>query len=191
MQNNRKTSLLSLYLTFFRIGLMTFGGGYAILPILQKEIVEKNAWCNEDEILDYFAVGQCTPGIIAVNTSTFVGYKCRGILGGIIATLGFVTPSIIIIIALASVLASCKDRPLIMHAFAGVRVAVCALITTSVIKLAKKSLVDVPTIILSALTLVLMVAFSPSPIIFVAVGIIWGLVFSALKEHRRSKKTSC
>ena len=89
--------LLKLFLAFAKIGAVTFGGGYAMLPILQRDIVAKHKWATEDELLDYFAIGQCTPGVIAVNTATFVGYKNKGILGGIFATLGVVFPSIVII----------------------------------------------------------------------------------------------
>ena len=93
-----------LFLTFAKIGGFTFGGGYAMLPIMQKELVEKKDWTTNEELLNYYAVGQCTPGIIAVNVSTFVGYQKKGILGSIFSTLGVVTPSIIIIILIASFL---------------------------------------------------------------------------------------
>jgi chromate transporter len=187
MAQTEKPSLFELFLTFAKIGVMTFGGGYAMLPMLQREIVEKKKWCSEDDLLDYFAVGQCTPGIIAVNTATFIGYRTRGNLGGVIATLGIVFPSLVIITCLASVLEIYGDNPYVVKAFAGVRVAVSALITLSVIKLAKKSVVDVPTGILSALTLLLMLLFNLSPVIFVFVGIAWGIVFSLLTERRRGK----
>ena len=92
--------LFDLFRAFFTIGALTFGGGYAMLPMLEREIVVKHKWCKQEDLLNYFAIGQCTPGIIAVNTATFVGYKVKGIIGGIIATLGVVTPSIVIIILL-------------------------------------------------------------------------------------------
>ena len=93
---------LDLYLTFARIGVCTFGGGYAMLPILQREVVENRRWTTEDELMDYYAIGQCTPGVIAVNTATFIGYKTHGILGGIAATAGMITPSLIIITIIAA-----------------------------------------------------------------------------------------
>ena len=93
--------MLSLCLTFAKVGVMTFGGGYAMLPILQREVVENKGWATDEELTDYFAIGQCTPGVIAVNTATFIGQKRRGIIGGIVATLGVVFPSLIIIAALA------------------------------------------------------------------------------------------
>ena len=94
--------LIHLFMAFARIGAFTFGGGYAMLPMLQKEVVEKYHWATEDEIMDYYAIGQCTPGIIAVNTATFVGYKTAGIPGADLATLGMITPSIIIITVIAA-----------------------------------------------------------------------------------------
>ena len=95
---------LELFLTFAKVGVMTFGGGYAMLPILQREVVDNKKWATEEEIMDYFAIGQCTPGIIAVNTATFIGQKYKGVLGGIIATLGVAFPSLIIISLLAGII---------------------------------------------------------------------------------------
>ena len=131
---------LDLFLTFARIGGLTFGGGMAMLPILQREVVEKKGWATDDELTDYYAIGQCTPGIIAVNTATFIGYKHKGIWGGICATLGVVFPSLIIITLLAAFLSSFADIPVVQHALAGVNACVVALIATSVIKLGKSSL---------------------------------------------------
>ena len=95
---------IDLVVTFFKIGIMTFGGGYAMLPMIQREVVEKRGWATEEEILNYYAIGQCTPGVIAVNTATFIGDKRKGILGGFLATLGVVMPSLIIISVIAAVL---------------------------------------------------------------------------------------
>lgn len=131
--------LWELFSAFFAIGAMTFGGGYAMLPMLEREIVQKHKWATQEEILNYFAIGQCTPGIIAVNTATFVGYKTKKVLGGICATLGVVAPSVLIITVIAMVLQNFMDIQWVQHAFAGIRVAVCALITASVIKLLKSN----------------------------------------------------
>jgi Chromate transport protein ChrA len=184
----KKESLWTLFFTFMKIGVMTFGGGYAMLPLLQREVVTNHNWCSDSDILDYFAVGQCTPGIIAVNTSTFVGYKTRGNLGGIIATLGFVAPSMIIIGLLVPVLNAFQDNPYVVLALDGIRVAVCALITTAVLKLAKKSIVDVWTFILAIVTLVAMLIWSPSPVIFVIIAIAYGILISLLKAKAEAKK---
>ena len=147
-----------LFLTFARIGVCTFGGGYAMLPILQRELVENKKWTTEGELADYYAVGQCTPGIIAVNTATFVGRSQAGIAGGIFATLGLVFPSIVIIVVIAAFLQNFMDLPWVVHAFNGVRAGVVALILSSVIKLFKTSVIDWPTRIIYAVVLALAAA---------------------------------
>lgn len=134
--------LIKLFLTFAKIGGTTFGGGYAMLPILQREVVEKYHWATEDELMDYYAIGQCTPGIIAVNTATFIGYRQFGIFGGIFATLGVVFPSVVIITLIAAFLNNFADLQFVKHAFNGIRACVCVLILDSVIKLGKKSIID-------------------------------------------------
>ena len=128
---------LDLFGTFAKVGVMTFGGGYAMLPILQREVVENKGWATDEELVDYFAIGQCTPGIIAVNTATFVGQKQRGVVGGIVATLGIVFPSLLIITVLAGVINSFSHLDWVQHAFAGIRVCVCVLIFNAVVKLLK------------------------------------------------------
>lgn len=131
-----------LYVSFFKIGGLTFGGGLAMLPMLQREVVSDRKWCTEEEILDMYAIGQCTPGIIAVNTATYVGYKQAGFIGGVFGTLGVVSPSIIIICLIASILKNFIDLSVIVHALAGIRVVVCALMMNTVFTMAKKGIVD-------------------------------------------------
>jgi len=128
-----------LFLAFAKVGAMTFGGGYAMLPMLQREIVEHRGWATEEELADYFAVGQCTPGVIAVNTATFVGVKTRGWLGGLMATLGVVFPSLVIITCLAGIISAFADNLYVQKAFLGIKVCVCVLIFNSVLKLWKQS----------------------------------------------------
>lgn len=111
--------LMNLFIIFFRIGAFTFGGGYAMLPALQMELVEKRSWVSDEEILDYYAIGQCTPGIIAINTATFVGYKRKGLIGGIVATLGMVAPSLIIITTIAAFFKHFQDIEVVQRAFGG------------------------------------------------------------------------
>lgn len=156
---------LDLFLTFARVGVCTFGGGYAMLPILQRELVENKKWATEDQLADYYAVGQCTPGVIAVNTATFVGSSRAGVAGGVVATLGLVFPSIIIILAIAAFLQNFMDIPWVIHAFNGIRAGVVALILSSVLKLYKTSIVDWPTRILYWVVLILAAlgAFLPLP----------------------------
>ena len=134
--------LLTLFGLFFKIGIMTFGGGYAMLPMLERELVTKRNYVTMEEIMDYFAVGQCTPGIIAVNTATFIGFKRKGVLGGIFATIGVVTPSVIIITLLASVLKLIAGNEIANSAFAGISVAVCALVIQAILKLIKTGIKD-------------------------------------------------
>ncbi|MEE1242969.1 MAG: chromate transporter [Frisingicoccus sp.] len=169
--------LLKLFMAFARIGAFTFGGGYAMLPMLQKEVVEKNHWATEDEIMDYFAIGQCTPGIIAVNTATFVGYKTKGIPGAIAATLGMITPSIIIITVIAAFLKNFADLPIVKHAFNGIRACVCVLILNAVTKLAQKSIVDKACLGICIVVLLLSL-FSPlSPALIIILAGAAGVLF--------------
>ncbi|MEG2353628.1 MAG: chromate transporter [Clostridium sp.] len=134
--------LFDLFKTFFRIGGLTFGGGYAMLPMLEKEVVESRQWATSEELLDYYAVGQTTPGIIAVNTATFVGYKVRGVLGALFATMGVVFPSLVIIMIIATCLQSFSKFEVVQNAFSGIRVVVAVLILNAIIKLWKNSVTD-------------------------------------------------
>ncbi len=140
--------LLDLFLIFARIGGLTFGGGYAMLPMLQKEVVENKGWATEPELMDYYAIGQCTPGIIAVNTATFIGYKTKGIPGAIAAALGVCAPSIVIITIIAAFLSNFAELQLVKYAFAGIRVCVCVLIFNSVLKLWKSAVKDLPALLI-------------------------------------------
>ena len=159
--------LLSLFLSFAKVGVMTFGGGYAMIPILEREIVDRQGWASSEELMDYYAVGQCTPGVIAVNTATFIGYKVGGIAGGVIATLGVVFPSLVIITLIAGILTNFADIPAVKSAFAAVRVCVCVLIFNSVLKLWKGAVKDKGALVLFLLVLVLSVFFDISPVVFV------------------------
>ena len=170
-----------LYSTFFKIGLFTFGGGYAMLPMLQKEIVEKHHWATEEQLMDYYAIGQCTPGVIAVNVATFIGYKKKGILSAIAATLGVISPSLIVIMLIAAFFTNFKDSQIVLHAFNGIRVAVTVLVGTSVYKIAKKSLIDLPTILIAAAVLVLNIFTDISPIIAVVVSAVLGILLKYRK----------
>jgi len=172
--------LLDMFVTFAKVGVMTFGGGYAMLPILQREVVEKKKWATEEEVMDYFAIGQCTPGIIAVNTATFIGQKNKGILGGIFATLGVVFPSLIIISLLAGVIEAFSHIALVQHAFAGIRICVCVLIINAVTKLFKKAVIDVPTMCVFLLVTAGGCFTNLSPVIFVVLAAVIGIVLKAL-----------
>lgn len=177
--------LLSLFLTFAKIGVMTFGGGLTMLPLLTREIVEKRKWASEEQLLDYYAVGQCTPGIIAVNTATFIGYSQAGIAGGIFATVGMVTPSVLIIIAVAAALQQFMEYPVVASALMGIRAVVCALLSHTVITLAKKSLVDIVTAMIFIIGFVLCFIFDITPILVVVVGAIIGIAVNKVREVRK------
>ena len=161
--------LLDMFLTFARIGGFTFGGGYAMLPMLQKEVVNGRHWATDEELMDYYAIGQCTPGIIAVNTATFVGYKNRGIPGAIIAA--FISNFI--------------ELSFVSSAFAGIRACVCVLIGSAVVKLAKKSLVDKGAIAIAAVVFVLALFTSVSPALLVVVAGAIGIVLKGGKGEKK------
>ena len=156
-----------LFLSFARIGGLTFGGGYAMLPMLQKEVVENRGWATNEELMDYYAIGQCTPGIIAVNTATFIGNKTKGIPGGIVATLGVVFPSLVIITLISAFIANFADLEIVKNAFAGIRVCVFVLILNAVVKLGKKSIKDAVTLGVFLVVLAGAVFLDLSPVIFV------------------------
>lgn len=172
--------LLDLFLTFARIGGLTFGGGYAMLPILQREVVESKKWATEEELMDYFAIGQCTPGIIAVNTATFVGQKVKGTIGGIVATLGVVFPSLIIISLLAGVIEAFSHIVWVQNAFGGIRVCVCVLIFNAVMKLLKKAIIDKFTFLIFLVVMLGSCFTHLSPIVFVIISAIVGIILKTL-----------
>ena len=162
-------TLLELFAAFFRTGIFTFGGGLAMMPMLQKELIEKKHWLTEEDLIDYYAVGQSTPGIIAVNVATFVGYRQAGILGGIIATLGIISPSIIIITILAGTINSISDYPYVQAALKGINVAVAALLTSVIVKFAKKTIKNVWNVLYMFVAFALIFFFKvPSYIVILA-----------------------
>ena len=175
--------LLDLYVTFVRIGCVNFGGGYAMLPLLERELVDKRHWTTMDDLRDYFSIGQCTPGIIALNVSTFIGEKKGGVIGALCATGGFLTGPIAIILVIAAFLQNFADLPVVQHAFAGIRVCVCVLIVQAVLRLWKKSVVDAFTLALY-LVIFALNAFSgvlpvkiPAAVLVICAGVI-GVVVS-------------
>lgn len=172
--------LFKLFKAFFMIGAFTFGGGYAMLPMLEKEVVTKHKWATMEEISNYFAIGQCTPGVIAVNTATFIGYKQKKNIGGIVATLGVVTPSILIILILSGILQYIFEYPLVKSAFAGISVAVCALLVQALWKLAKSGVKDVYTGIIAVISAVVSLFLKLSPIIIVMVVAVVTICYKAI-----------
>lgn len=176
-----------LFITFFKIGLFTFGGGYAMLPLLQSEIVEKHKWASDEDLMNYFSIGQCTPGIIAINVATFIGYRRFGIKGAIMATLGMVMPSLIIIILIASMLKKHMNNIYLMQAFAGIRIGVTALILHTLLGMFKKGIVDYygGAIFLGAAALLLWLNVSAVLIVLLAAFAGWGIKFCRAKRAGR------
>lgn len=174
--------LLEMFVIFARIGGFTFGGGYAMLPMLEKEIVNNKHWATEEELMDYYAIGQCTPGIIAINTATFIGYKVKGIPGAIFATLGVIAPSLVIITVIAAFISNFIELEFVKSAFAGIRACVCILILNAVVKLAKKALVDKATVVLFLIILALSLFTDISPAILVVIAGAAGIILKGKKE---------
>lgn len=176
--------LFGLFGAFAVVGVTTFGGGYAMLPALQREVVEKRRWATEEEVMDWYAIGQCTPGVIAVNTATFVGQKQAGVLGGIFATLGVVFPSLVIIMIIAAFIQNFAHLPAVQNAFAGIRVCVCVLILNAVVKLWKKSVVDWKTFLIFLLVFAGSVFLNVSPVLYVLAAALAGIVIKELEARK-------
>lgn len=173
--------LWELYAAFFRIGIFTFGGGLTMLPMLKYELVEKRNWITEEVLLDCYAIGQCTPGIIAVNTATFVGYKKKGVMGGIVSTLGMASPSVIIITLVALFLEVLINHPITQHALMGIRGVVCALMLNTVLTLAKKSLVDPISVAVCIIAFLLVVFLDIPTVLVIVLAAIAGVVTERVK----------
>lgn len=188
--------LLDLYWTYLKIGSVNFGGGYAMLPLLERELVNKKRWTTMDELRDYFAIGQCTPGVIALNVSTFIGQKRKGVAGAIAAAMGFLTVPIVLIIIIAAFLTNFAQLEVVQHAFAGIRVCVCVLILQAILRLWKSSVVDAFTMVLYAVILALNALGSftsllpvkiPAAVLVILAGAA-GLTASLLKNKKNAGK---
>jgi chromate transporter len=173
---------LEVFLTFLKLGCITFGGGYAMIPVVERELIKKRGWTTMDEVMDYYTIAQITPGIIAVNLSTFVGYKQKGILGGCLATLGFVLPGVSLIIAAALFITNFADFSMVQHAFAGIRIAVGALILDTVIKLIKGVFKDFKALVIYIIAFVLSALWQVSPMLLILGAGAAGLVFYRTKK---------
>ncbi len=178
-------TLIELYCSWFKMGLFTFGGGYAMLPMIQKEVIDKYHWATYDEIMDYYAIGQVTPGIIAVNTATFVGYKVQGVIGGIFATLGVVSPSVVIISIIAGLISNFSELPLVQAALAGIQCAVCVLMYDAIKKLYKKGVTDTPTFLICAIAFLLCYFTSiPTVLMVIAAGVAGYVLYRTKKTKK-------
>ncbi len=180
---SEKISLTSIFVTFIKVSLMTYTG-YAIMPIIQREIIDKRGWVTQEEALDYYAIGQSTPGIVATNMSTFVGHTCRGTLGGIVATLGFALPSVITIGIIATLIGLIIDIEAVQHAFAGIRVAVVALIVKAVIGMWPVAIKDAVGVIVFACALVLSLFLPTGPVLIILAAAVFGLLYQGIRRSR-------
>lgn len=178
----------SLFASFFKIGLVTFGGGLAMLPILKRDLVDSKGWLTEDEILDYFAIGQSTPGVIAVNVATFVGYKRAGVIGSIFSTSGIVFPSLIIISLIAAFVSNFNELAWVQKALKGINVAVSVLLVKAVFSFGKKTVFDLCTFLIAALSFVLIFVFKVQGVWIVIGSALSGWLFQTIKSRRLLKK---
>lgn len=186
-ESNKLRTLFELYYEFAKIGTFTIGGGLAMMPMMERELIAKKHWITEEDLLDYYAIGQSTPGIVAVNVATFVGFKQAGIIGGIVATLGMVTPSLVIIMILAGLINSISDYPYVQKALAGINVAVAALLTSVVVKFAKKTIKKILHAVYM-LTAFALVFFLKVPSVWIIIAALTaGVVISLIQVKKAAK----
>lgn len=186
-ESNKLRTLFELYYEFAKIGTFTIGGGLAMMPMMERELIAKKHWITEEDLLDYYAIGQSTPGIVAVNVATFVGFRQAGIIGGIVATLGMVTPSLVIIMILAGLINSISDYPYVQKALAGINVAVAALLTSVVVKFAKKTIKKILHAVYM-LTAFALVFFLKVPSVWIIIAALTaGVVISLIQVKKAAK----
>lgn len=174
---------IRLFISFFKIGLFTFGGGFAMLPLMRDELIKKHGWITDEELLDYFSLSQCTPGVIAVNVSTFVGYKVNGWLGAFASTSAVILPSLVVILSIASILKQFMENPYVNAAFNGVRVVVVALMTDILLMLRKKNLGSVRAAVYFCVMLPLVLWGGFSPVAVVVCTFAYSLISSKIRRR--------
>ena len=178
---------LELYLAFAKIGTFTFGGGLAMMPIMQRELIDRRGWLTEEELIDYFAIGQSTPGIIAVNVATFVGYKRLGWFGGIIGTIGVVTPSWVIIMLLAGAISSVDKYPVAQKALHGINVAVAALLTSVIVKFSRKTIKNIWNALFMLLAFALIYFLKVQSVWIIIASLIIGCLLTLYRQKKAEK----
>lgn len=176
MNSNDLKPLKDLFITFFKIGLFTFGGGYAMIPLIEKEIAEEKKWVKREEIADILAVAQSIPGAVAINSATFIGFKQSGKKGALAATLGVILPSFIIIAVIAAFFSRVSDNLIVKSMFAGIRPAVVALITVAVLKVGKTAIRDKTGLMIAIIAWLLVVALGIHAILVIIGGAVFGLL---------------
>ncbi|MCF6096138.1 chromate transporter [Thermovorax subterraneus] len=175
--------LFFMFWAFFKIGAFTLGGGFAMIPLMKAEFVDKLKWLSEDEFLDIIAVSQCAPGAVAINSSIYIGYRLYGLLGAAIAVLGTVLPSFLIILAVALVYAKIRSMPAIQKAFRGVYPALVVLVMSAAVNLWKAAFKNYVDIGIAAACLVALFIFDVHPVFTILAAGISGVLFNLRKEH--------
>ena len=176
-----KKSYFEIFKIFFIIGIQLLGGGYVIVPLLKKYIVDERGWMSEEELVDFYALSQCIPGIIAGNIAVCSGYKTKGILGAIMALFGLITPAFIAIIILANILTGITNYPIVQHAFSGIRVSVIILILVTIKDLWKKSVNSLFTYILFISILLALLILPVSPTLIIIISGVVALLYGKFK----------
>jgi chromate transporter len=174
-------SISKLFVTFFKLGLFTIGGGYAMIPFIERDIVERNGWIKREEFLDFLAVSQSAPGVFAVNMATFVGYRLRGSKGAFFSALGNILPSVLIILLIALFFNSFRENEVVNNIFKGLRPAVVALIAVPVFSVAKSAKITWATVWIPILSALLIVLFGVSPIYIILLAVVAGIVWGKIK----------
>ncbi|MGM9975024.1 MAG: chromate transporter [Clostridiaceae bacterium] len=175
---------LDLFMVFFKIGAFTLGGGYAMVPLIQKEVVDNKGWLEKEEFIDTLALAQSSPGPIAINTAVFVGFKDSGLLGAIITTLGSVLPSFTIILIIALFFRNIRDNIYVDKAFKGIRPAIVALIAAPVISMSKSIGLKSIKILIPILSALVIAFGGVSPIIVILIAAIFGIIYGKAKEGK-------
>lgn len=185
MKNNREylNKLIDLFITFFKIGLFTFGGGYAMIPLMEREILKKN-WLSREEILDFFALSQSIPGAISINACAFIGHKIAGRRGTFAALFGVILPSFIIIVIIAAFFTEFQELPIVQKAFLGIRTGVVGLILVSVIKMGKNSVIDIPTALIALVTIIFLLFVRLHPILIIIAGALTGILLNYISPRK-------
>ena len=180
-------ALLRIYCAFFRVGALTFGGGYSIIPMLEKEAIDRYHWLTKEELLDFFDVSQCIPGIIASNMAIMVGNKARGVSGAVTAAFGVISPSILIIMIIAAFLKNFSHLAIVQNAFWGIRVVVAALIVSVIINMLKTGVIDKVTAAIFVAVFLCATLLPLSPIWYVVGAALCGLIVSRIRKGRKGK----
>lgn len=186
----RENMYLQIFMTFFKIGATTFGGGYAMLPVIRREVVERHGWVADEEFVDVLAVAQSSPGAVAINSAVFIGCKLKGKAGAFAALLGVVLPPFSIILIIAAFFVHYTAEPVVAAAFAGIRPAVASLIAAAVVKIGKPVLKKSNNVIFSLAFLTLSAGFGVHPVVIILLGIFSGIAMAAMDGRKKRGETS-